>query len=363
MPNLAIVSINKDKYSETFIHNHVRLLPAHVHFLYGGYLPVYYGEGHSFLREEDLKGNDKALLSEQVKHYLLQNNIDAVLAEYGPSGVEMMGICKEAGIPLIVHFHGYDAYREDMLRTYGDRYPELFENATAIIVVSNHMKEHLVTMGAPESKITKTVCGADESLFQYADAGKNPPTILSVGRFDETKGQHLSILAFNKVFKKNNQTRMVMVGDGHLLESCKILVKAFNLEDQISFKGSLAQQEIAYLMKQARVLIQHSVTTSENDREGTPVAILEAALSGLPVVSTFHGGIPDVIVDGENGFLVNEGDIDATVEAVLKLLNNPDLATGMGYANCQKVKENFTLNKHIDEVWSVILSCIEQPAN
>src|ERR1035437_3290046 len=126
MLDIAVVSINKNKYSETFIHNQVELLPAKVHLLYGGYLPIFDGKDNSlsdfsFLSRifKSRNTEDKQQLIKGVEKYLVKHNIKAVLAQYGPSGVEMMDICSKLNIPLIVHFHGYDAYRNDIMNSYG----------------------------------------------------------------------------------------------------------------------------------------------------------------------------------------------------------------------------------------------------
>ncbi len=132
MHQIAVVSVNQHKYSETFIHNHVRHLPAKVYYLFNGYLPQQYstdgveGKAHSFSTGHILHRlsgtfSTKHLQQSVVKH-LRKHHIQVVLAEYGPSGVEMMPVCQQADVPLIVHFHGYDAYRQDIMQTYGKHY-------------------------------------------------------------------------------------------------------------------------------------------------------------------------------------------------------------------------------------------------
>jgi colanic acid/amylovoran biosynthesis glycosyltransferase len=150
--NLAIISYNKKKYSETFIHNHINHLPANVHLLYGGYLPEFYGDGLPISRRQStfkrlytrLYSKEKNVLVNGLKRYLLEYEIDVILAEYGPSGVELYPICRELNIPIIVHFHGYDAYRQDILNKYGKSYLEMFRNVKAIISVSRHMQNQLI---------------------------------------------------------------------------------------------------------------------------------------------------------------------------------------------------------------------------
>ncbi len=368
MHQIAVVSVNQHKYSETFIHNHVRHLPAKVYYLFNGYLPQQYstdgveGKAHSFSTGHILHRlsgtfSTKHLQQSLVKH-LRKHHIQAVLAEYGPSGVEMMPVCQQAGVPLIVHFHGYDAYRQDIMQTYGKHYPQLFKQAAVVIVVSKHMRQRLIDLGCPPEKITHTVCGYDTRLFTPCNPDLNPPMFVSVGRFAETKAPHLLLLAFGKVLEQLPEARLTMIGDGHLLESCQMLAQFLQISHAVTFTGSVSPEQVAQYMQQARAFVQHSVTTLSNDTEGTPVAILEAGASGLPVIATRHAGIPDVVLHNETGFLVEEGDIQGMSEYMLILSQQPQTATAIGKAAAKWVRSNFTLEQHIATVWKVVKDAI-----
>lgn len=383
MQNIAIVSTNKNKYSETFIHNHLRLLPFKIHYLFGGYLPEFYtteginGTERPFLKKAIkkplpfwkgflkntkptpiLKKPKKEALQAAIQAYFLKNKIQAVLAEYGPSGVEMMDICINTSVPLVVHFHGYDAYRADMMRDFGKHYAEMFEKAALIIGVSKHMCQQLENLGCPTHKLRYNPYGPDVRFFNYTDAGKNPPHLLAVGRFAETKSPHLTILAFEKVKKAVPEARLIMVGDGHLLQACQLLAQALKLEDAIDFKGVLNHEAVGQLMQKTRAFVQHSITTPTNDTEGTPVSIIEACGSGLPVVSTLHAGIPDVVIEGESGFLVAEGDIDGMANQMIRLLQTPSLATEMGKKGFERINTHFTLQGHIERLAEMVREVI-----
>lgn len=373
MHRVALISTNRFKFSETFIQKHRELLPFEVHYLFGGYLPNYFGEGIPFLGGIDFPelvvAQDKEMkwqLQEAVANYLKENEIEAVLAEYGLSGVEMMDICESLNIPLIAHFHGFDAYRDDVMKDYRARYPVLFQKAKAVIAVSKHMQQRLEGMGCPPEKITWNPCGADEALFTFNAAANRENIFLTTGRFDDTKAPHLALLAFAEVYKSLPAYKMVMIGDGHLLESCKTLISALGISHAVEFAGVQSHNEVARFMQTAKVFVQHSVTTSANDTEGTPVAVLEAGLCGLPVVATKHGGIPDVVVHGETGFLVNEGDVSSMANYMRQLAAEDKLATQMGEKAHHHIRSQFTLRHHIDKLASVISACIQtgktQPA-
>ena len=113
-------------------------------------------------------------------------------------------------------------------------------------------------------------------------------------------------------------------------------------------------------MQQARAFVQHSVTTSYGDSEGTPVAILEASASGLPIVSTEHGGIVDAVLHNETGFLVPECDVDGMAHFMLQLALNPNLAQKLGQAARQHMQSNFSMERTIQLLWQILSTAMAQ---
>lgn len=361
--SIAIVSVNKRKSSETFIHNHVRHLPAEIHYLTGDYLPVRHclgldGEDTPFVRGDKAGGREgeteKLRRAQAIASYLREQRIKAVLAEYGLSGVEMSAICRELKIPLVVHFHGFDAYRRDILDGYGRRYSELFATAHGVVSVSRHMCRQLESLGADPGKVHWNPCGYDADLFQYRDAGSQPPVFLAAGRFTEKKAPYLTILAFERVHQVCPDARLWMAGDGELHATCQVLVNALGLTGAVRFLGEIPHREVAARMAEARAFVQHSITPPSEDHEGTPVAVIEACAAGLPVVATRHGGIPDVVLEGQSGILVEEGDLAGMAEAMMRLVRDAALATAMGRAGHERVRQELSLKAHIDRLWSVI---------
>ncbi len=360
--NIAIVSVNKKKYSETFIHAQVKKLPASVYYLHTGYLPTMAGFNDIPLVPPSLittfkkwRGHSEDdLLQFAIKKYLRRNGIQLVLAQYGPSGVKMMEICHELNLPLFVYFRGYDAYRREILESYGTGYSRLFDIAVKLFVVSHEMKAQLVYLGADEQKIIYNPSGADTEQFIWHDAGKNPLKFLTVGRFEETKNHQATIQAFQQVVKNYPHARLILVGDGPLKKTCIDLVKALNLESAVEFAGILPHESVADIMAQVRCFALHSFTPVSGDKEGTPVSIMEACASGLPVVATHHGGIPDVVKDGETGFLVKEGDIRNMADRMVRLAADPNLATRLGTAGHHRIRNHFTQKQNIDLLWASI---------
>ena len=280
----------------------------------------------------------------------------AVLAEYGTTGAATVEACKRLGIPLIVHFHGCDAYVRSILDEYRDKYPPMFAQAAAIIAVSRSMQRQLISLGAPAGKVHYNPCGIDCDAFGGAEPGKAAPLFITCGRFVEKKAPDVTLKAFSQVQRKFPRAELRMVGDGPLFEQCKALAASLGIANAVTFLGAQPHEVVQAEMRKARCFIQHSVEAPSGDREGTPLGILEAGASGLPVVATRHAGIPDVVIEGETGFLVNEHDVDGMAVHMLRLLEEPMLAAGMGQAARTHISTNFSEQQSLDKLWTIIES-------
>jgi colanic acid/amylovoran biosynthesis glycosyltransferase len=373
--NICVIVPDIGGYSETFIRAHIERLPGKTSVLYGGHFPTLKQGGHLLLpapsfpekvrrsllsRVLKMDFSDETLRHKALAQYFKDNGIHAVLAEYGPTAADVADVCEEAGVALIAHFHGFDAYESDTLKKYQKKYQRLFPKADAIVAVSRHMENQLISLGAPREKVHYNPCGMDATIFYGSDPAKAPPTFLTTGRFVDKKGPHLTLLAFSHVLAKVPDARLIMVGDGPLLDICTSLTKAWGIDKAVEFPGPQSHQEVATLMRRVRAFVQHSRVPVSGDSEGTPVAISEAGGAGLPVVATRHGGIPDVVEDGVTGFLVPEGDVPAMAERMLRLAQDPQLAAQMGRAGRGRVLEHFTLEQTIKKLSDIIESAVRR---
>lgn len=369
---VCVIYPNKGFYSETFIRAHIDRLPAKVKPIYGESFPCYDDADRPLFPPRSLfkrlrQGIERRafklpieyFLKAALKAFLLENKVDAVLAEYGTTAVKIMDICFEARIPLIPHFHGFDAYDEAILDGAGKYYPQLFEQSEAIVVVSRDMQHQLIGLGAAREKLRYIPYGVDLNLFKMLAGNPIPPVFLAVGRFVDKKAPHLTILAFNGVLEMVPNARLLMIGGGPLLEGCKQLANALHISESIEFLGPQPHSVVAETMRKARVFVQHSHRTSYGDSEGTPVAILEAGATGLPVVATRHAGIQDVVIHGQTGFLVNEGDVKGMTEFMLQLAKDPALADRLGKAANNRIRTEFPIDKSIRKLWSIIQKAID----
>jgi len=368
--NIALLSPNQNAYSETFIQAHKNLLKGKVYFYYSGILPTQL-EGGVLINSRRLrildiiKGhfnlNRFSLQEIALINSLKKNKIDVVLAEYGDTAQRVLKICKQLNLPLIVHFHGYDASVFEIIKN-NNNYKEVFETARYVVVVSKKMYQDLLNLGCPEQKLVYNACGPQDEFFKV-QPNFSKQQFIAIGRFVDKKAPYYLILSFLKVIKKFPEAKLIMAGDGPLLDTCKNLVKYYSLEANISFVGVISPEKYREYLEESLVFIQHSVTAENGDSEGTPVGILEASAAGLPVISTKHAGIPDVIINGKTGLLVEEHDVDGMAGNMIKLMENTELAKVLGTNGKKHIKDNFTLKRHIEVLDELIKKSVKPHSN
>lgn len=369
--NLAIVSPNQHAYSETFIQFHKKKLPHHILFLYNNFLPEM-AEGHEpivrynffnrFRRKIErrfISGNALTFHEKRLTKFLEKNRIDVVLAEYGMTGAALTKVCRKANLPLLVHFHGYDASVEELLKHYESGYREMFSYASYVFSVSKYMEKKLLELGCPPEKNILNCYGPADMFFNVQPVF-NTQTFTAIGRFVEKKAPQLTLAAFRKVLMTFPEAKLNMIGNGPLLEVCRSFVEKEGIAQQVFFLDALSPEDIVAVLKTSIGFVQHSVRARNGDCEGTPVAVLEAAAAGLPVVATRHAGIPDVVLDGETGLLCEENDVDAMAENMCMLLQDPERAKQMGKAARERINTYFTLSRHIGVINDCILDAAQK---
>jgi colanic acid/amylovoran biosynthesis glycosyltransferase len=362
---IGVVTPYLPAVSETFIQAHIEGLPAKVVLVYG-WPPSVDGQpvlstpsraSHKLWRMVSGEDLDRVTTAAYVKAFR-HHRVTAVLAEYGTTGVLAVAACRQLGIPLVVHFHGYDASVHAVLQENADRYRNMFREAAAVIAVSQPMKHKLISIGASAEKVHYNPCGIDCREFAGADPAAAPPVFVGAGRFIEKKAPELTLQAFSEVRRAVPEARLRMVGDGPLLDRCRELAIELGIPDSVSFLGAQPHSVVQEEMRRARCFVQHSVVAASGDSEGMPVSILEAGASGLPVVSTRHAGIPDAVAEGETGFLVDEHDVAGMASHMLRVARDPALAGQLGRAAQRRIQASFSRDRSLSRLWTIIESSI-----
>ncbi|MER9419179.1 glycosyltransferase [Mesorhizobium sp. M0306] len=277
---------------------------------------------------------------DRVVEFFRAHKVDAALVEYLTMGALFARACRRAGVRLYAHAHGADSTVMPRKYLWRRRYRHLFASADGIITPSRFIADRLNQIGCPNEKLHVSPCGVSPERFTPSQ--RESGRLLFVGRFVEKKSPHLAIEAFARIATRFPEARLDFVGDGPLMARCKALVRQENLSDRVVFHGYRSTEFVQGMMQNAAIFVQHSVTASNGDMEGLPVSILEAMASALPVVATRHSGIPEAVVDGETGILVDEQDIEGMAEAFANLLAEPHLAAAMGDAGRLRVLDHFT---------------------
>jgi glycosyltransferase involved in cell wall biosynthesis len=294
--------------------------------------------------------------TEVYRKVFRQLGASVVLAQYGPTGVHIMDACRQAGVPLVVHFHGFDASETSTLRQHATSYPKLFRDAAAIVAVSRPMKTKLISMGAPPEKTHYNPCGVDCQTFTGAEPATSQPVLLAVGRFVEKKAPHLTLAAFAEARRTCPGARLCMIGDGPFLPRCRDLARDLRIDNHVRFLGAQPSVTVLSEMRRSRAFVQHSVEAPSGDCEGMPVGILEAGACGLPVISTRHAGIPEAVIDRQTGLLVEERDVAGMAEAMRLLLHDADLASLLGRAAREWICSHFNIDDRIGRLWRILVS-------
>lgn len=368
---IALVRSHQYNYSETFIEDHVNFLSENLTLIYGFPFPRFVEKNQSILSQSTEKNLVEAMASgsgistqlwdnysQELAIYLKASKAKVVLLESGLMASFFYRACEMADLPYVVHFHGVDAFGKEILSQWKTHYKNFFRTASKLIVVSQAMREQLIRLGASLDKIVLAPYGVSVNLSELASPANAPPQFVAVGRFVDKKAPQLTLQAFSLVYREIPNSRLIMVGDGPLLKLCQQWVNQNGLSDAVIFAGVQTRRIVSSLMASSRAFVQHSLTASNGDSEGLPLAILEAGAHGLPVVSTRHAGIPDAVLEGKHGFLVDEGDIQGMSKSMLLLANDPDLAGIMGLAYRKQILEHFSRKMSIGRLQHLLSSLI-----
>jgi len=218
------------------------------------------------------------------------------------------------------------------------------------------MGQQLQRLGCSPDKIRKLSYGID--LQRYPSRARalqddEPVRIATVGRLVEKKGIEYVIRALAKVARKHPRLRYDVIGDGPLRRSLEQLAHEQSLGDVVQFHGALSGERVRALLDQAHLFVLASVTAHDGDQEGTPVSLLEAQAAGLPVISTRHSGIPEIIAEGESGWLVPERDPEALAERLTSLIEHPETWASCGSRGRKFVETGFARTKCINDLLDV----------
>jgi colanic acid/amylovoran biosynthesis glycosyltransferase len=269
-------------------------------------------------------------------------------AHFGIEGAQALPLARRLGVPLITTFHGFDATLSTvaLLSSPAWAYYPLFRRQLAaqgalFLCASDFIRSRLLAMGFPPERTRTHYIGVDCRRITPRDATEERPIILHVARLVEVKGTVHLLRAFAGLGDRNAE--LVIIGDGPLRQSLTAEASSLRIAGRVRFLGALPQAEVLAWMRKAAMLVLPSVRTGTGRIEGLGMVILESAASGVPVIGSDIGGIPEAVIDGQTGFLVPERDDEGLASRIGKLLDDKALRQRMGMAARLLVERQFDL--------------------
>jgi colanic acid/amylovoran biosynthesis glycosyltransferase len=262
---------------------------------------------------------------------------------------------RDAGIlkgKLITTFRGIDISK--YVKENGTRvYDRLFKEGNFFLANCEFFRERAMKLGCEPNRIVVHGSGLDCRKFSFKP--RHFPTdgkvrIATTGRLVEKKGIEYGIRAVAKLAKFYPNIEYNIIGDGELKEDFEKLIIELDVGKIVKVLGWKQQQEILEILDTCQIFVAPSVTAADGNQDAPVNTLKEAMAMGLPVISTFHGGIPELVEDGISGFLVPERDADAIAEKISYLIQHPEIWEGIGKAGRVRVEEKYDMHKLNDEL-------------
>ncbi|MGI8603872.1 MAG: glycosyltransferase [Verrucomicrobiales bacterium] len=272
-----------------------------------------------------------------------------VHAYYGHKAVKYLDMLKAWGGPLVVSFHGVDVVKFIDRQGYLGQLREVFAHAKLILARSESLLDRLRELGCPEEKLrlNRTPIPLDQIEFRLK---KPPPNgewrLIQACRLIQKKGLYTVLAALPAVLEKFPNAKFILCGTGPEERKLAEEIKRGPLERNVVMPGWMSQKDLIGAYHFAHVFLHPSEVTASGDQEGVPNSMLEAMAAGLPVVATRHGGIPEAITEGEDGFLVPERSPVALSDAIIRVLSDPALLRRLSMAS-QSVRTRFGLENSV----------------
>ncbi|MBY0353850.1 glycosyltransferase [Candidatus Babeliales bacterium] len=290
-------------------------------------------------------------------------NADIVLAQFGPRGVQMLELKKKDNLPgkLVTCFRGHD------ISAYEKRNPgvyrELLQEGDLFLPVCEYFAKRLVELGADPKKVVVHHSAIDCKKFAFKKhelpvAG--PIKIVSTSRLACKKGIDYAIKAVVQLHELYPNIHYTIIGGGGQRDRLENMVNALGAKSYIFFTGWLEPEHVIKILNQSDIFILPSMTALSGDQEGIPNALKEAMALGLPVVSTYHSGIPELVTHGVSGLLAPEKDHATLAQNLKFLIENPDVWEPMTRAARTVIEQEFNLETESERLEQILCALVQE---
>ncbi len=290
----------------------------------------------------------------EARTLLRRGPYDVVHCQFAPLGLRYGGLHRVGALQgrFVTSFRGYDI--SSYVQEFGQGiYRRLFDAGDLFLPNCEFFKHRLIQLGCSEERIVVHPSGIDCNVFPFIPRRLAPGDhvrIVTIGRYVEKKGIEYAIRAVAKLAQEYPLVEHSIVGDGPLRGTFERLITTLGAGRTITLLGWKRQDEVVELLKTSHIMLAPGVTAANGDQEATPNILKEAMAMGVPVVSTWHAGIPELVEDGVSGFLVPERDVDALVAKLRLLIEHPELWPAMGRAGRTRVEEQYNIESLSDRL-------------
>lgn len=287
------------------------------------------------------------------------NEFDIYHAHFGNVAKSWDFLCGSNAIPdrltqspFMISFYGQDA--SYILQENPNAYDQLFTQCDIVTVLSEDMESDLISVGCPKNKIVIQPLGVDVEQFKFRKRNLSDDGIdlLTVARFDQKKGLEYAVDAIAPLVKQYDVTYKI-AGNGPLFDKIKEKIAAHGISDSVELLGWVNQDEVRKLYNNSDVFLLPSITADDGSKEGTPTVLLEAQACGLPVISTYHAGIPEIVEEGGSGLLVPERDVNSLREALVEIFDSPEDWPEMGAKGRRLVERRHSIDAVVSRLSTI----------
>lgn len=282
----------------------------------------------------------------------------------GPFAERMVSLGAVRGARLVTSFRGFDLSTD--VPAHPRRYRKLFSSGDLFLPVTDDFRKRLLARGVPADRVSVHRSGINLGRFRFEPC--RPPAqgeqarLLFVGRLTEKKGLTYLIAALSMILGRGGNCTLSVIGDGRLRPQLHAQCADLGIADRVSFLGVRTHDEIAQAMREAHILLAPSVQANNGDQEGIPNVLKEAMACGLPVVSTWHSGIPELIEHGVSGLLAPERNAAALAALIEHLLEQRDQWPAFQDAARRKIEEAFDSERLNDALVAQYTALLEKTA-
>jgi len=290
---------------------------------------------------------------QMLSNLLERRGADLMHIYFGHTGVHLLPFIERWHKPCVVSFHGADVAQKKDIRDYGPKLRDLFNAVPLVLARSKSLADRLLTLGCPAERlrINRTGVPLDEFQFVRREAPRNGEwRFMQACRLIPKKGVATSLCAFAIFQKEFPNAQLVIAGKGPLQSHLEELAEELGIVNKVHFRGFLSQAELMELYASSHFFLHPSETPPDQNQEGIPNSILEAMSTGLSVLATRHGGIPEAVEHGRCGLLVEERDFVALAASMKEVVRSPLAFREMGALASESVAANFEQREQIRQL-------------